>query len=71
MDKSIKLASAIILFVFLFFITEEVTGFKGIGSRGITSIKCKTPKDCPDSEMEHNLFVAMCNSGLCIIWIQG
>jgi hypothetical protein len=71
MDKSIKLAPAIILFVFLFFITEEVAGFKGIGTFEITSIKCTTPKDCPDSEIDTNSVVAMCHSGLCRIWIKG
>jgi hypothetical protein len=67
MDKTIKLASAIILIVILIFITEEVAGLYE-GNKVLmttTSRKCTSPKDCPDVVHRPNYFFSMCVHGFC------
>jgi hypothetical protein len=72
MDKTIKLAPTIILFVFLFFIVEEVRGlFEGAAM--LTSIECTSPKDCP-AEFEFtgsnpDTFISICLGGYCVKWL--
>jgi hypothetical protein len=67
MDKTIKLAPAIIIFVILFFITEEIAGlYEGNKMLMImTSTKCTSPKDCSDEVHRPNYFFSMCIHGYC------
>ncbi|CAJ2666361.1 unnamed protein product [Trifolium pratense] len=69
MDKTIKLASAIILFVFLFFITEVFAGGEFESNPTLTSIKCTSPKDCPDEVIAPNQFITCCLNGFCVKWL--
>jgi hypothetical protein len=68
MDKSIKLAPVIILFVFLFFITEEVatTTIPSISGRLIpTPVKCTSSKDCPVMVIRPHYIMSVCQNGYC------
>jgi hypothetical protein len=65
MAKTLKLILAIILFAFLFFITEEVDcrmyAFEVIP----TSMECISPLDCPDILVEPMWRVSICLDGFC------
>jgi hypothetical protein len=67
MDKTNKLAPAIILFVILLFITEEVASLYESPKMLFiyTSIKCTSPKGCPDQVHRINYFFSMCIHGYC------
>jgi hypothetical protein len=71
MDKTNKLAPAIILFVILFFITEEVASSYNINQNVLiyTSLKCTSAKQCPDQGHRSNYFFSMCMDGYCVKWI--
>jgi hypothetical protein len=72
MNKTIKLASAMILFIFLLFITEEVEvaiiPLPSISSTQFTktSIKCKSSYDCSDFVMAPNTIISLCREGYCL-----
>jgi hypothetical protein len=72
MNKTIKLAPTIILFIFLFFITEEVASLFE-GTPMLTYIKCTSPKDCPvDYEFKRsypNYTISICLGGYCVKWL--
>ncbi|CAJ2666349.1 unnamed protein product [Trifolium pratense] len=63
MAKTLKFVFAIILFVFLFFIIEEVASSELMVFA--TSVKCTTPKDCPDVVIGPNQRYSMCINGYC------
>jgi hypothetical protein len=71
MGKTLKLVYAIILVVFLFFITEEVasTGKEGFSkipfTLNPTTIECKSPNDCPEITLQPNTIIAVCVGGFC------
>jgi hypothetical protein len=71
MGKTLKLVYAIILVVFLFFITEEVasTGKEGFNKIPFklnpTTIECKSPNDCPEITLQPNTIIAVCVGGFC------
>jgi hypothetical protein len=71
MGKTLKLVYALILVVFLFFITEEVasTGKEGFNKIPFklnpTTIECKSPNDCPEITLQPNTIIAVCVGGFC------
>ncbi|CAJ2666343.1 unnamed protein product [Trifolium pratense] len=77
MAKTLKFVSTIILVIFLFFITnlEEVasTGnevatilwLKLPYTVNPTTVKCKSPNDCPEITLKPNTIIALCVGGFC------
>ena len=68
MTKNLKLASNIILFIFLFLITEQVasnTEMQPHLENIQTSIKCNSYKDCPDIVVEPQYIQYVCTDGYC------
>ncbi|CAJ2666368.1 unnamed protein product [Trifolium pratense] len=64
MNKNLKLAPAIILFAFLFFVTGEVDWV--LNDVRPTATECTSSKDCPDFEIEPKLFISVCDKGYCL-----
>ncbi|CAJ2666347.1 unnamed protein product [Trifolium pratense] len=72
MAKTLKLVSAIILIVFLFYIvedvasTEEEESFINIPFRLTpTIVKCTSSKDCPEITGQPGFSIAVCLGGYC------
>jgi TRAP-type uncharacterized transport system fused permease subunit len=66
MNKTFKLVLAIILFIFLLFITKEVFSAPLPPVYTITSIKCISSNDCPDCVIEPGYITNICESGYCL-----
>ncbi|CAJ2666346.1 unnamed protein product [Trifolium pratense] len=71
MAKTLKLVSAIILIVFLFYILEEVASTEEEEITPIpfrltpTIVKCTSSKDCPEITVQPGLSIAVCSGGYC------
>ncbi|CAJ2643952.1 unnamed protein product [Trifolium pratense] len=74
MAKTLKLVSAIILVVFLFYIVEEVASIEEkesyIHSR--SNAKCISPKDCLhvaiQVPIQSSMFIVVCEDGFCQVY---
>ncbi|CAJ2666362.1 unnamed protein product [Trifolium pratense] len=64
MDRTIKLAPAVILFVFIFFVTEVASTptfvFTG------TSLKCTSTENCLDDVILPDVGIPLCLYGYCV-----
>jgi hypothetical protein len=67
MAKNLKLVPAIILFLFVFLVIEEVASNSDIDPYETipTSIKCTSTQDCPDLVTVPNCIFSFCIDGYC------